>query len=644
MPDSDWDEGYEQAPTVTQITPPFRAQPRDEYRQTSRASRYDNEASNSKTFQIESKYVGKIIGKGGANIKELRYQTNTNILIQDNVADPNMAQITIKGAMDDIASAHAKIMSFAQEMQTQNRPRRFTESRDRSSEYDSSRPRERENKYLKNGKIDWGMIAKSSKEKEEEIMRSLPPIQKIFYQEMSHIAELSEEDVEHIRISKNAISVRDMTNANRPVPKIVSSFSDVFSPFPEILESINSAGFSEPSPIQCQAWPIIMSGHDLIGIAQTGTGKTLAFLMPALLHIEHQPVPRHQRSGPTCLILSPTRELAQQIHEEVLKFNYRNIKSVCVYGGGSRSDQIGYIEDGAEIVIATPGRLNDLIDSGVLSVTNVTFLVLDEADRMLDLGFEPDIRKVIILIRKDRQTIMTSATWPPGVSRMANTYLTDPFQINVGSLNLTACKNVEQRVEMISQEDKLERLKSLMVEYPSDYKILIFVGRKITADYLAVEFTTNRICEEQVQCIHGGREQCDRERALSQFKTGEVRILIATDVASRGLDVSDINLVINYDFPKNIEEYVHRIGRTGRAGKFGTSLSFFTRENWGSAQPLIDILTESNQVVPDELVMMARRFKEKRAERDAQGFRNDNFNRRNDSSQGEYRHRPRSRY
>ncbi|KAF1744886.1 hypothetical protein MXB_4999, partial [Myxobolus squamalis] len=363
------------------------------------------------------------------------------------------------------------------------------------------------------------------------------------------------------------------------------------------MDSIKSAKFSEPSPIQCQAWPIIMSGHDLIGIAQTGTGKTLAFLLPALIHIDSQPMPRDQRPGPTCLILSPTRELAQQIHQEVAHQKVSNFiltASVCIYGGGSRKEQIMSVEKGVEIIIATPGRLNDLINNEIICLTGVTYLVLDEADRMLDLGFEPEIRKVMLDIRPDRQTIMTSATWPPGVTRLIKSYMNDPIQINVGSLNLTACQNVKQKIEFIEQDDKLDRF------------LAIFVMEQFNV-FTGTGLFINLSC----------REQCDREQALSDFKSGAARILIATDVASRGLDIEDINFVVNYDFPKNIEEYVHRIGRTGRAGKFGTSLSFVSRENWASAQPLIDILIGSNQFVPDELVLMAERFSEKQRQRQA---------------------------
>ncbi|EDO39699.1 predicted protein, partial [Nematostella vectensis] len=414
------------------------------------------------------------------------------------------------------------------------------------------------------------------------------------------------------------------TVQERAIPNPVTKFEEAFEQYPEILEEIKKAGFVKPSPIQCQAWPVVMSGMDLIGIAQTGTGKTLAFLLPAFLHIDGQELAREKRGGPSVLVLSPTRELALQIEQEVKKYHYRGIRSVCIYGGGSRKDQIGVVEKGVEIVIATPGRLNDLLMHDILSVRSVTYLVsmsghnicsivLDEADRMLDMGFEPEIKKILLDIRPDRQTVMTSATWPPGVQRMADQYMTDPVRVFVGCLDLNACENVTQLVEEVDGSLKKERVIEFIEGMAPGEKVLIFVGKKVLADDLSSDLMLHGI--DGVQCIHGDREQYDREQALDDFKTGLARILIATDVASRGLDIKDITYVINYDFPRHIEEggggcYLTQTLSLSFcfSSRSGTSLTFISREDWRSAHKLIKIMVQANQEVPDFLHDMAKRY------------------------------------
>uniref|UniRef100_A0A6G3ME19 RNA helicase n=1 Tax=Henneguya salminicola TaxID=69463 RepID=A0A6G3ME19_HENSL len=444
-----------------------------------------------KTIDIDSSYVGRIIGKGGSRINELKFQTNTHISVIDRISENGLSSIVIKGEAKGIEEAVLRIKELTTEKQSYDRPQQFNRS---------SR-----NTNIK-GTIDWNALHKNTEIRNQERFGNLVEIVKIFYHEPKHINNLTDEEVQKIREDKHKISVKDLSDQEqRNIPRPILSFEDIFEKYAEIMSSVTVAGFKEPSPIQCQAWPIIMSGYDLIGIAQTGTGKTLAFLLPALIHIDSQPTPRKERQGPTCLILSPTRELAQQIHQEVGKFNYKQIRSVCIYGGGSRREQINTVERGVEIVIATPGRLNDLISNNIISLTSVTYLVLDEADRMLDLGFEPEIRKVLLDIRPDRQTIMTSATWPPGVTRLIRSYMTYPMQINVGSLNLTACKNVTQKIEFIEYDDKLDRIKRFIDDMPNDCKVLIFVARKITADHLTSDLVLCNSCDGAIQCIHGNR-------------------------------------------------------------------------------------------------------------------------------------------
>ena len=269
----------------------------------------------------------------------------------------------------------------------------------------------------------------------------------------------------------------------------------------------------------------MLQGHDTIGIAQTGTGKTLAFLMPMFIHIDKQKIERKQRKGPTALILSPTRELALQIENEINKYTYKNIKSVCVYGGADSKSQISKIKAGSEIVVATPGRFNDLVSQGIIDLKYVSYVVLDEADRMLDMGFEPQILKIFLDIRPDRMTLMTSATWPEGVQRLCNTYLNDPIRVIVGSLDLAAVHTVTQYIKIVEQHDKVKLLQYYIGKMKKDDKYIIFCGRKNTVDELAANLSLKDIVTD---AIHGGREQYSREQALKDFRKGETKILLAT--------------------------------------------------------------------------------------------------------------------
>lgn len=469
-------------------------------------------------------------------------------------------------------------------------------------------------------KINWKELYKMSEENRMAKWKDDPPIVKEFYQEHPDVTSMSPEAVADFRKKNNNIVVLDLKEmkdgeeASRIIPNPCTTFEHAFENHPDVLREIYKNKFVSPSPIQSQMWPMVLSGYDTIGIAQTGTGKTLAFLLPAFLHIEGQITPRAQRKGPAVLIMCPTRELALQIRDECKKYSYHELKCLCIYGGGNRREQMKLCAEGQDVIIATPGRLNDLVAINVIDVSSISLLILDEADRMLDLGFEPQIMKILLDIRPDRQTLMTSATWPEEVRRLARTYMTDPMTVFVGSLDLATVHTVTQFVEIIQEEDKMQRLFDFIADLETDDKAIIFAGRKSTADHISSEFAMQGT---SVQCLHGDREQSDREQALKDLKTGEVRILIATDVASRGLDIQDITWVINYDFPRNMEEYVHRVGRTGRAGKKGKAISFLVRQDWGQAQALIDILTEAEQEVSHDLELMAERYKAMRERRGA---------------------------
>jgi ATP-dependent RNA helicase DDX5/DBP2 len=385
-------------------------------------------------------------------------------------------------------------------------------------------------------------------------------------------------------------------------PKPVRSFEE--ASFPEyVLDEVNFAGFKEPTAIQVQGWPIALGGRDMVGIAETGSGKTLAFLLPGIVHINAQPY-LNRGDGPIMLVMAPTRELAVQIKEECDKFGKSSkIKNTCCYGGVPKHTQATDLREGVEIVIATPGRLIDFLDQGSTNLKRVTYLVLDEADRMLDMGFEPQVRKISSQIRPDRQTLMWSATWPKEVSRLATDICREsPVHINVGALEMKACHNIRQYIEVCAESDKHGRLRKLMDRIMDGSKILIFVETKRGADGLTREMRTQGW---PALSIHGDKEQSERDWVLKEFKDGKNPILIATDVAARGLDVKDIKYVINYDFPGQIEDYVHRIGRTGRAGATGSSYSFFTADKSWLARDLIKILAEASQPIPQELERIA---------------------------------------
>ncbi|EIM21267.1 p68 RNA helicase [Wallemia mellicola CBS 633.66] len=425
---------------------------------------------------------------------------------------------------------------------------------------------------------------------------NLTKFEKNFYVEDKRVQGRSDQEVTEFR------KKHDMSIVGTGVPKPITAFDE--AGFPNyILNEIKKMGFPSPTSIQCQAWPMALSGRDMVAIAQTGSGKTISFALPAMVHINAQPL-LSPGDGPIALILAPTRELAVQIQEECTKFGKSSrIRNTCVYGGVPKGPQIRDLVRGAEIVIATPGRLIDMLNMGKTNLKRVTYLVMDEADRMLDMGFEPQIRKIVEQIRPDRQTLMFSATWPKEVKALAHDFLTNMIQVNIGSLELSANHNVKQIIEVCSDFDKRGRLVTHLDQISQENaKVLIFIGTKRIADDL-----TKYLRQDgwPALAIHGDKQQQERDWVLSEFKSGRSPIMLATDVASRGLDVKDIGYVINYDFSSNVEDYIHRIGRTGRAGTKGTSITFFTTENAKSSRDLVKILREANQNVPPELEEMA---------------------------------------
>lgn len=429
----------------------------------------------------------------------------------------------------------------------------------------------------------------------------LPPFQKDFYKEHPNVARRIPMEVD------NFWQMNEITIRGRGIPKPVTIFDE--GSFPDyVMNAIHQQSYERPTPIQAQGWPIALSGRDMVGIAQTGSGKTLAYMLPAIVHINNQP--RLERGdGPIVLVLAPTRELAQQIQQVASDFGQSShIRNTCVFGGAPKGPQIADLERGVEICIATPGRLIDFLEAGKTNLRRCTYLVLDEADRMLDMGFEPQIRKIVEQIRPDRQTLMWSATWPKEVRTLAEDFLKDYIQINIGALQLCANHNILQIIDVCQESEKEQKLFKLLEEITTqkENKTIIFAETKRRVDDL-----TRRMRRDgwPAMCIHGDKSQPERDWVLNEFRTGRSPILVATDVAARGLDVDDIKFVINFDYPACSEDYVHRIGRTARSNKSGTAYTFFTQGNMKQANDLISVLKEANQVVNPklyELTEMAR--------------------------------------
>ncbi|XP_076922673.1 DEAD-box ATP-dependent RNA helicase 46-like [Bidens hawaiensis] len=394
----------------------------------------------------------------------------------------------------------------------------------------------------------------------------------------------------------------EITVSGDNVPPPFTSFEDTGFPS-ELLREVLAAGFTSPTPIQAQSWPVALQSRDIVAIAKTGSGKTLGYLVPGFIHLKS--VNKNRQMGSTVLVLSPTRELATQIQAEAVKFGRSSkIQCTCLYGGAPKGPQLRDLERGTDIVVATPGRLNDILEMRKINLNQVTYLVLDEADRMLDMGFEPQIRKIIKAIPTRRQTLMYTATWPKEVRKIAADFMNNPVQVNIGNVNeLVANKSITQFVEVLGPMEKHKRLEQILRSQEQRAKVIIFCSTKKMCDQLARNLTR----QFSAAAIHGDKSQGERDYVLNQFRSGRSTVLVATDVAARGLDIKDIRVVINYDFPTGVEDYVHRIGRTGRAGATGEAYTFFGDKDAKHASELIKLLEGANQQVPTALQGMEAR-------------------------------------
>ncbi|PKY17543.1 DEAD-domain-containing protein [Rhizophagus irregularis] len=434
-----------------------------------------------------------------------------------------------------------------------------------------------------------------------------PEIEKFFYEEHTDIANLSKERVDQIR------KELDMHVSGADVTKPCISFAH-FGFDEALLDVIIKHGYSEPTGIQKQAVPIALSGRDIIGIAKTGSGKTAAFIWPMLIHIMDQEE-LSKGEGPIGLILAPTRELASQIFTEAKKFaKAYGLRVAAVYGGASKMDQFKELRPGGvEILVGTPGRLIDMVKMKATNFRRVSFLVLDEADRMFDLGFEPQVRSICDNIRPDRQTLLFSATFPKKVEALAREVTTEPVRISIGYVG-QANTDITQVIEILTEDGYkwdwlISRLASFCVGKGS---VLIFVSRKGGVDELSLNLQQSGF---DCGALHGDMMQAERDKVLRDFKNNKFPIMVATDVAARGLDIKAVKTVVNYDIARDIDSHVHRIGRTGRAGEKGTAYTLITQKEDKFAGDLVRNLESSGQVVPSslmDLAMQNARFRKSR--------------------------------
>uniref|UniRef100_A0A336KUY9 ATP-dependent RNA helicase DDX42 n=1 Tax=Culicoides sonorensis TaxID=179676 RepID=A0A336KUY9_CULSO len=421
------------------------------------------------------------------------------------------------------------------------------------------------------------------------------PFEKNFYTPHEDIANLDTEKVNDLR---RTLGIK-VTGPQPPHP--VTSFAH-FGFDETLMKAIRKSEFTKPTAIQAQAIPAALNGRDIIGIAKTGSGKTAAFLWPMLVHIMDQKE-LEPGDGPIGLILAPTRELSLQIYNEAKKFGkIYNIQVVCCYGGGSKWEQSKDLEKCPEIIVATPGRMIDMVKMKATNLRRVTYLVLDEADKMFNMGFEIQVRSICDHVRPDRQCLMFSATFKKKIEKLARDVLTDPIKIVQGDVG-EANEDVTQNVLIFNDpQRKWSWLLNRLVEFLSDGTVLIFVTKKAECEQVA---NSLMVQEYNVVLLHGDMEQAERNKVITKFKKREADIMVATDVAARGLDIPHIRTVINYDIARDIDTHTHRIGRTGRAGEKGTAYTLVSDKDKEFVGHLVRNLEGANQEVPEDLMKLA---------------------------------------
>jgi ATP-dependent RNA helicase DDX46/PRP5 len=450
------------------------------------------------------------------------------------------------------------------------------------------------------------------------------PFTKTFYKECDFIKRLSNDDVKELR-KHDSVKIQ-----GKAILKPILEWSQLGFPA-SIFEVLKALNFTSPTPIQCEGLPHIMNGNDFIGIAKTGSGKTIAFLLPLFRQLLSNPIPPLSATGgstPRAIILTPTRELALQIAKTAKAFADKLGLKICkCYGGQSISKQISDLKKQADIIIGTPGRIIDLLCTNggrILNLSYITYLVMDEADRMFDLGFEPQIFKILNVIRPDKQAVLFSATFPPKMQNLARKTLNNPIEVLIGNKNIVN-ENINQHFEIVpDEESKFNKLLNILGNNYNEKngKVLIFIEKQTGCDSMVKKLIKRGY---PVMSLHGGKDQSERDGAIKDFQNGIIDIIVATSIASRGLDVDNLNLVINYDAPSHLEDYVHRVGRTGRGTNKGDAYTILTKDQEKCAFDLVKVLkagindnsdNTGKQEIPAELLEMATKFEAKLKEGD----------------------------
>jgi ATP-dependent RNA helicase DBP3 len=430
------------------------------------------------------------------------------------------------------------------------------------------------------------------------------------YVQHDTLTALPQSEIDAFHMSQTVEISDPQSNSLRPILSFKHLPAELYSEFSPLFTK-----FTAPSSIQSAAWPFLLSGRDVVGIAETGSGKTLAFGLPLVARL----LSLKKKKGVRAVIVAPTRELAIQVHDQIAATcESTPLKSTCIYGGSNKDEQRRNLKN-ANIVVGTPGRMKDFMSDGTLSVSKTRYLVLDEADRMLDKGFEDDIRSIVSEMPSSskRQTAMFTATWPKSIRELAATFMNTPVKVTIGhppsdTGDLRANTRIKQIVEVVAPDVKQQRLLQLLKQNLSGSKskdrILIFCLYKKEASRIE-GFVKSR--GYAVAGIHGDMAQSARLASLASFKSGQTNLLVATDVAARGLDIPEVKVVINVTFPLTAEDYVHRIGRTGRAGKDGLAITLFTEHDKPLAGALVNVLKGAGQPVPEELLKFGTTVKKK---------------------------------
>ncbi|XP_047524066.1 probable ATP-dependent RNA helicase DDX53 [Pieris napi] len=554
-----------------------------------------------KVISIPTATVGRVVGRRGFKLRDLESGGNVKIKIGDSSGDNT--DITLFGTDFAIAKVEKMIKDLTIDRKKSSKKPAGNSSSDTAAQAGWSSPNTVVNSE---GKEAIAIASTHCDQAKNVTWVKLPHIVKNFYKEDPVMALMSQDMVTYWREYIYGITVkrRGKKLGVKEIPNLLLTFEQAFKDYPEILDKIHEQGLTKPLPIQSQAWPILLKGEDVICIAQKGAGKTLAFLLPALIHVGGQPTPREQRLGPTALIVAPTKQLAIQIQKEFNKYHYKGITSVCcIHGRADRQEQIDIILKGVDIVITTPGRLFDLIIAKHVNVRYFSYIVLDEVDQMLDMGFGPQINLSLTNLRSEHQFVMTSVTLPATVRHLADAYMHNPVYVNVGSSHCNkAVHTITQKVRIVEQNDKFSLLRHFICNMGSNNKVLIFcatqtIASNVTEDLAYNGFDCKSLLEDQ--------DQSEFEAASQDTTDDTVSILVAADIAAQDIDMKDLTHVINFDFPLKMEEYVHRIGLMGKSGRKGIVISLMTKNDSANASDLINILKEVKQEVPGELQNMA---------------------------------------